>query len=124
MHELSIAQALVEQVADVLAKEGAVRATDVTVTVGALSGVNPEALLFAFPMAVQDTGIGTPRLRIDTVPAKVLCKGCGQSCEPDPPFLVCPACGGIDVEVESGRELLLTAVELEVAEGDARPATG
>ena len=55
MHELSIAAALVEQVDTIIAKEHAYAATRVTVTVGGLSGVCPEALELAFPVAAEGT---------------------------------------------------------------------
>jgi len=116
MHELSIAQALAEQVQRAAQAHGARRVTGVTVAVGALSGVDPEALALAFPLAVEDTPLAGVGLTVTAVPAGVRCRACGADSQPEPLLLRCAACGGADVEITRGRELLLTAVELEVEE--------
>ena len=62
MHELSMALALVEQVRNIARRESAACVRSVTVRVGSLSGVDPEALAFCFPLAAKDTPAETARL--------------------------------------------------------------
>jgi len=119
MHELSIAQALVEQAVDVALREGAAGIAAITVTVGDLSGVNPEALELAFPVAAENTPAAESRLIIETVPARARCRECGQESSPGFPFPVCEHCGSLDLEISAGQELLLRALELEVPEKTA-----
>lgn len=112
MHELSIAQALLEQLRRVAEREGADRVLSVTVRIGALAGVDAEALEMAFPVAAAGTLAEGATLRIEAVPARVHCTACGRDSAPPFPFLVCDACGSGAVHVESGRELDLVAAEL------------
>ena len=84
----------------------------IKVTVGGLSGVEPEALELAFPIACEETLAEGAALAIENVPAVLTCRACKQVTHPDLAFMLCAQCGSDDVELEGGRELLLTAVEL------------
>jgi len=53
MHELSIAMSLVDAICDELPKLGSVTVRSVRIRVGALSGVVPDALTFAFDVAAD-----------------------------------------------------------------------
>lgn len=117
MHELSIAMALVEQVEKVAREQKALSAAKVTVTIGALSGVDPEALRGAFPLAAEATEAAGAELEIIRVEASLRCRVCGERSRPETPFLCCAGCGSTDVEVESGRELYVTSIEVDVADG-------
>jgi hydrogenase nickel incorporation protein HypA/HybF len=116
MHELSIAQALVEQVEAVAAKEQASRVARVSIVVGALSGVDPEALRAAFPLVAEGTVAGGAELEIEQVAARVSCRVCGRESAAEGFFMVCGACGSKDVELSAGRELNFKSVELVVDE--------
>ncbi|MEW2304400.1 hydrogenase maturation nickel metallochaperone HypA [Streptomyces sp. NPDC006655] len=112
MHELSIATAIVEQ-ADAWARaDGADRVTAVTVRVGELSGVVPDALDFAFEVARDGTAVAGARLVVDEVPAVAWCGPCAEEFAVGmPPFFWCPRCDRPTTELRSGRELEITAVE-------------
>jgi len=113
MHELSIAQALVEQLDHIVRREGAAHVAAVKVTVGSLSGVEPEALDMAFPVAAESSVAAGAALVLELVPARALCHTCRAEFEPDFPCFVCETCGCEDVEIRGGRELLISSVELE-----------
>jgi len=112
MHELSIAVALVEQIEAVVAKEGATRAARVKIAVGALSGVEAEALLGVFPLVAEGTAANGAELVIEPVAARVRCRACGEESPTDRWFMKCAQCGSPDVELSAGRELNITSVEL------------
>lgn len=116
MHELSIAQALVEQVERVVLAEGAQCANKVMIAVGALSGADPEALRGAFPLVAEGTSAEAAELIIEVVAARVRCLACGSETVAENYFVGCAVCGSRDVELVSGRELTITSVELEVDE--------
>jgi hydrogenase nickel incorporation protein HypA/HybF len=121
MHELSIAQAVVEQVEEAARREGASRVTSVTLTVGQASGVEREALKMAFPAACDGTMARDARLVLDWVPARVYCRACDAEHDADFPFFVCPVCGAADIDVVAGRELMIRSIEMDVPakkEGD------
>ncbi len=110
MHELSIAAAVVE-----VARRhaGGRRVTAVEVEVGALRQVVPSALEFAFGLVAEGNELAGAELAIEEVPAAGRCRGCGAWSEWAEFPLLCGACGGMDVDVERGEELLVTAIELE-----------
>jgi hydrogenase nickel incorporation protein HypA/HybF len=110
MHELSIAQAVV----DVAARHaGAARVVRVEVRVGRLRQVVPSALEFAFELCAHGTPADGAELVLHTVPADVRCRGCAASSEPDGFPLACAACGSLDVAVTAGEELQVESLELE-----------
>ena len=114
MHELSIAQSLVEELERAARHEGASAVTRVAITVGRLSGVEPEALRMAFPLAAEGTPVEGAELDMEMVPARVHCPQCGDDTAPPYPFMACGTCGSSDIEVISGRELLIQSAELSV----------
>ncbi len=114
MHELSIAQALIGQLETVATAEQADAVTRAAIVVGGLSGVDPEALRMAFPLAAHETIAEGAELDIEFVPAVLTCKACGQKFHPEFAFMICEQCGSSDVELDGGRELLLKSVELNV----------
>lgn len=116
MHELSIVQALVEQVEKVVLAEGALRANRVTIAVGAMSGADPEALRGAFPLVAEGTSAEEAELVVEVVPARVRCAECGSESVAENYFVGCGACGSREVELISGRELHIQSIELEVEE--------
>jgi hydrogenase nickel incorporation protein HypA/HybF len=72
MHELSIAVSLVEAICDELPKFGPVSVRSVRIRVGALSGVAPDALAFAFDVATDGSQIAGARLDVEGTPGREL----------------------------------------------------
>jgi hydrogenase nickel incorporation protein HypA/HybF len=116
MHELAVCQALIEQVERVARENGARRVLSVTVSVGALSGVEAKLLEHAYPLAAAGTVAADAALVLESVPVKVRCRTCRSETEAAPNRLVCGACRDWQVEVVAGEELLLQRVEIETVE--------
>jgi hydrogenase nickel incorporation protein HypA/HybF len=114
MHELSIATSIVEIACEEAARHNGARVETVHLELGALSGVVKDALLFAWDMACAETPIAGSRLAIEEVAVVIRCPDCGKqhtlTGEVD---LRCPDCGGMGAEVLHGRELQVTALEIE-----------
>lgn len=113
MHELSIAQSVVDQVTDAARKEKAVRVVTITLAIGALSGVERESLEFAFPLAAEGTLAADAHLVIEEVPARLTCRACHAETDFEVPMVACSKCGSGDIEVSGGRDLIIKSVELE-----------
>lgn len=113
MHELAVCQALIAQVEQVAAKEGAIRVTAVTLRVGPLSGVEPQLLKDAWPMASTGSVAQGAGLRVETMPVRVQCLACGSESDVAPNRLLCGQCGSFRTRLVSGEELLLKSVEFE-----------
>jgi hydrogenase nickel incorporation protein HypA/HybF len=105
-----MAHAVVRTVAD--AVPGRV-VTCVTLRVGVASGAVPEALRFAWDLAVTGTALAGSRLDVVRVPLVLQCRGCGERSEvADPLHVRCGACAGREVDVVGGRELEIATVEV------------
>lgn len=113
MHELSIAQALVEQVEAVRVAEGGGRVLSVTLRVGSWRLVVPEILDSYYAILTKDTMLEGSRLEIETVQAKATCNGCKNEYSVDDGFIICPRCGLLGGTLVCGKELDLVGVELE-----------
>src|SRR5678816_3180661 len=107
MHELALAQEIVD-IARRRAGHGQVRR--VTVRVGALAAVVPDALRFCFGLACEDTPLSGAALDIVELPARARCRACAVESEFDGPFALC-ACGG-DLEWLSGDDLVVQSMEV------------
>ncbi|MBW8459324.1 MAG: hydrogenase maturation nickel metallochaperone HypA [Thiobacillus sp.] len=112
MHELAVAQALVEQVDAVIDQHHASSATSIRVRIGPLAGVVPELLATAFPLAAVGSRMEYAELEFTHAPIQVHCQTCGAETEAAMNRLLCGACGDWHTQVISGDELLLESVEL------------
>ncbi len=113
MHELAVAQALVEQVDAVIHQNHAQRATLIRVRIGPLAGVVPELLATAFPLAAAGSRMEHAELEFTHAPIQVRCQTCGLDSEAAMNRLICGACGDWHTRIISGDELMLESVELE-----------
>lgn len=112
MHELALMEELQRIALATAASQGAQRIHTVMLRVGRLSGVDPDALAFAFEV-VMAGGIGQgAMLELEVVPTQCRCGGCGQRFEPVDVIFACPICGELSADVLRGRELELTGLEL------------
>ena len=110
MHELSIADAVVT----IASRHAAGRkVTRVDLKVGHLRQVVPDSLTFAFELVSAGTELEGAELVIEEVPALVRCARCAAETTVSEFPMHCGACGGFDVEVIGGEELLVDSLELE-----------
>jgi hydrogenase nickel incorporation protein HypA/HybF len=113
MHELSIANSVLEAVRAEAARYPGARVVKVGVKVGALAGVDPEALSFCFESLVPGSDLNPLELDIEFVPRQQRCSRCGQAFTVADYDVACPACGTSDTECIAGDELKLTYLEVE-----------
>jgi hydrogenase nickel incorporation protein HypA/HybF len=110
MHELSIAQAIVEVA---LRHARGRQVHRVEVKIGHLRQVVPSALGFAFELLADGTLLQGAELAIEDVPARGRCRACGTETTMSAFPLQCAGCGGLDQEILAGEELLVDALECE-----------
>lgn len=109
MHELALGQAIVDTVAR--RAEGH-RVRQVSVRIGHLRQVVPDALQFAWEMLTDGSDLAGCRLNIDHVPAVVACRGCASTTTLVFPILLCASCDSADVELISGEEFLISTMDV------------
>lgn len=113
MHELSIAVELVELVTAAVQANGGGVVSAVHLRLGVLAGVDHEALLFAYDIAVQDTPLAGSQLMITEMPLLLYCPQCKAEVQAlSVQALCCPQCGAFSADVRGGRELEIDSVEL------------
>lgn len=112
MHELSVCQSLLDQVMRIADENAATAVTRVILRIGPLSGVEPELLQQAFPLARAGTVAEAAELVIESLPVRVRCGACGAETDAAPNRLVCGACGDWHTRLTSGDELMLVSIEL------------
>jgi hydrogenase nickel incorporation protein HypA/HybF len=113
MHELSIAQSIVDSAREQAAAHGGKRVLRIGVRVGEISGVAVEALEFCFGMTVKDTDLDGAALELERIPVRYRCGACGHEFQPVEFLADCPSCGSAGAAMISGDELGLTFLELE-----------
>lgn len=113
MHELSIAQSLVELLSEQAHAAGAARVTAADIEVGVLSGVVPAALRSAFGPVSRQTLVEGATLRIHEVNVRGLCAGCNaQRDAVSVQRLHCIECDRPLAEITRGRELDVISIEV------------
>ena len=113
MHELSIMDSALNLALDQAEKAGASRVCVIRLRIGALSGVVPEALQFAFEALAPGTLAAGAALDIENIPARFWCQGCAREFQSDDFLAECPACRQPSGDLRSGREMELASMEIE-----------
>ena len=110
MHELSITQSIVDICEQ---NAGGRRVLSVTLELGALSGIVPDAVEFCFESCTKGTLLEGAKLLISRIEPKGLCRECGQEFPVSAYYDSCPLCGGFTIELLAGEELRVKELEVE-----------
>ena len=113
MHELSVCLSLMQQVEDIARERAAEKVVRITLNVGPLSGVEPDLLRHAYPVAAAGTVAENAELIMESSDIVVRCSQCDAETTVAPNKLLCGSCGDFRTRVVSGDELILMSVELD-----------
>jgi hydrogenase nickel incorporation protein HypA/HybF len=114
VHELSICRSI----ADVVERHAAGRPVKaVHVQVGHFRQVVPATLTYCWEITVADGALAGSQLDVDHVPARMRCRACDVVTELTVPVLRCQQCDGVDTELLSGEELMVTSFDVADATG-------
>lgn len=114
MHELSLVQGVFDSVVPVAQQNGATKITNITLTIGEMTMVVPEAMEFAFEALSEDIPLLEGcELVMDFVTPKSRCLDCGSEFEHDRFHNHCPSCGSEMTALIAGRELDVKSMEIE-----------
>jgi hydrogenase nickel insertion protein HypA len=114
MHELAIAQQLIDTAAAAIPPTDTMRMVALQVQLGPLAGVSKAELVFGFDIVAAGTPFADVRLEIEDVPVVISCAQCQAEYTLEPPLfpLACPTCGTMAVRVVRGKELTLKSFEV------------
>ena len=118
MHELSVCQALIDQVEQVARQQQAERVICIELSIGVLSGVEPQLLEQAYPLAAAGSVAQDAELRIESTPVRVHCDQCNRDSNVAANRLLCGHCGNWRTTLVGGDEMLLTRVEFYREQAD------
>ncbi len=113
MHEMSIAQSLLDVIKDEMQRHNASVLKSVLVHIGQLSAIVPESLSFCFEIMTSGTELEGAKLNMEIIPLTGKCRECGESFEIKDYAFECPLCNGTDIETLSGQELSIVEMEVE-----------
>lgn len=113
MHEMSLAEGIVQLIEETAAAQGFSRVRTVFVEIGRLSSVEPEALAFCFDAAARGTLAEAAALEIIDVPGQGVCQACGKDVTVEALYDPCPACGDWQVRVTGGTEMRVKELEVD-----------
>jgi hydrogenase nickel incorporation protein HypA/HybF len=116
MHELSVAQSIVEIIQQHIPESDWNRVTAVRLKIGAVAGVVPDSLEFSFQAITAESPFRRAKLEIEPVPFRLLCLTCNATREAEIGIAICSQCGSSDTKILSGLELNITEIELADSE--------
>jgi hydrogenase nickel incorporation protein HypA/HybF len=116
MHELPIAQSILDISLRHAGQAGAKNITDLHLVIGRLSYVVDDSIQFYWDMIAKDTIAEGAKLHFRRVPAEFLCLDCNQRYSPDGEVLACPYCQSTRVKVVAGDEFRLESIDVETTD--------
>ncbi len=113
MHEMSLMAGVFDAVNAALLDYQVTKVTKVKLQVGKFTNAEPASLEFAFQAFAQGTFVEGAELEIEEVPVVAKCNCCGNEFNANQLVFFCPKCENYDIEIISGRELILESLEVE-----------
>ena len=113
MHELAIAESVLQIAFGEMDRRAATRLNKVKLSIGEFSGVVREALEFAFSALKPDTRAADAEFEIEVIPLTAECSNCGPAkCHLYDLDLICSACGGV-LQITGGRDMKVEYLDIE-----------
>jgi len=113
MHETALMQDLITTVIQAVERYNVTRVNRVVLSVGKISNVLPEALLFAFEALTREGILKGAELEIEYLPVIARCHVCGHEYQADGFPIVCPGCQSKNFTIISGDEVYIKNIECE-----------
>ena len=113
MHEVSMMQNTLDIAIAQARKNGATKIDRLTMNIGELAGVIPEALEFAFEVLIRGTMAENAQLEIKNIPVVCYCQECDRNFQPHNYIYECPECKRISTNIIQGRELELASLVVD-----------
>jgi hydrogenase nickel incorporation protein HypA/HybF len=113
MHEMSIAQSLIDIIQEEMERHQATSLKSVRLNIGQLSAVVPDSLSFCFQVITSGTPLEGAELIMDMVPLTGACRSCGETFEIENYAFICPKCGSPEIDTVSGQDLSIVEMEVD-----------
>lgn len=113
MHEMSLAEGVLQLIEEAVKREGFQRVTGVWLEIGRLAAVETEALRFCFDAVTRGSIAEGARLEILDLPGQGWCMECAETVPMNESLDACPRCGGYQLQVTGGTEMRVKELEVE-----------
>lgn len=113
VHELAIAQNIVDIAVAAAEREHAQRITRINVVSGEMRGIVPMQLTFCFEVLAENTIASGAYLNLEIVPVTGRCRKCSETFTVKDFLYICPRCQSGDIEITRGTELRIKDIEVE-----------
>ncbi len=113
MHEMSIALSIIDIAEKEARKAEAKVINDIELDIGSLSGIELQALQFAFEAVKDGTMLQTAEININFIEAKALCANCKVKFALENYFSSCPECDSFNYKMITGKELKLKSINVD-----------
>ena len=113
MHEMSIADSILDIAVAAAEKEGARKIVRINVVAGELRGIVPLQLSFCFDILAEGTIAKDADLNVEINPVRGRCRECAEAFIVEDYLYQCPRCGSRDIETVGGTELLVSDIDVE-----------
>tara|TARA_R110001592_G_scaffold71444_2_gene218443 strand:- start:9389 stop:9730 length:342 start_codon:yes stop_codon:yes gene_type:complete len=113
MHELSLAEAMLDIIKDQAKQDDFTRVTKVVLEVGTLSHVEADAMSFCFDAVVAGTLVEGSSLQIVHISATGKCPQCHKISDIQNLYDPCTHCGKFGLELTDGDQLRIRHLEVE-----------
>ena len=102
---------MVKSIEQIVREQGLHEVKKIVLEVGELSGVVPRYMEACYPAAVYKTFMENTVLDLETIPGIVRCRSCGKEFNAMAHDFACPDCGGQDMEILSGNDVLIKEIQ-------------
>jgi hydrogenase nickel incorporation protein HypA/HybF len=112
LHELGLMQQVIHILRESVQKEGIKRVSSIKLVVGKMTAAQPDSLKFAFEvLSKSEDWLNSAELTIIEIDLTARCLICKEQYSVTDYRFVCPICGSVENQIESGRELYLDFYE-------------
>ncbi|RLL54328.1 hydrogenase maturation nickel metallochaperone HypA [Mariprofundus sp. EBB-1] len=113
MHEMSLCEGVIQLIEQQADEQDFNKVTTVWLEIGALAGVEVEAMRFSFDAIARNTIADAAKLEIIHVQGHAACPLCKQQTEVSARFDLCPACGHYPLNILAGEEMRIKELEVQ-----------
>ena len=120
MHELSIAQNILDIIDETFSKDTSFKHKnkykklhEVKIQIGELIAIVPESLQFYYDCLIENTPYNNSKLMIEILPVHLRCRNCKYQFSTKEYFFICPQCQSSDLEIIQGNELKIVYLEVD-----------
>ncbi|WP_297981713.1 hydrogenase maturation nickel metallochaperone HypA [uncultured Methanobrevibacter sp.] len=120
MHELAMAQGILNAVLETAEANDAIEVTEIVMEIGRLAMLNPEQLKFMLGVLCEDTIAKNAELIIENIDVEIDCHNCGfkgvanvDDSDHYAPMILCPECESHRVEIKNGKDVTVRNISIE-----------